>query len=199
MTFPQEFGIIQKRGLSGQDTPQPFRTGDGYEPAESTAAFRVHTGLSTAPVPADSQCGAVPGADNQIYWGSSGAPGGICYVKQGLAANPVEKQYSREQIAYLFFIAVAKSVLSLDALDSFIQLQKRSYPLETAYDYFCQEFENVLQFTFEVKDLLEAQGEDASLEKRLLYTCVVAAVQKVYLEKYLVFIAGTCLQPPEQA
>ncbi len=121
------------------------------------------------------------------------------YVKKGLVANPVKKQYSREQIAYLFFIAVAKSVLSLDALDSFIQLQKRSYPLETAYDYFCQEFENVLQFTFEVKDLLEAQGEDASLEKRLLYTCVVAAVQKVYLEKYLVFIAGTCLQPPEQA
>ena len=35
------------------------------------------------------------------------------YVKKGLIANPVKKQYGREQIAYLFFIAVAKSVLSL--------------------------------------------------------------------------------------
>ena len=38
------------------------------------------------------------------------------YVKKGLVANPVKKQYDREQIAYLFFIAVAKNVLSLDAL-----------------------------------------------------------------------------------
>ena len=36
------------------------------------------------------------------------------YVKKGLIANPVRKQYDREQIAYLFFIAVAKSVLTLE-------------------------------------------------------------------------------------
>ena len=41
----------------------------------------------------------------------------------------------------------------------------------------------MLQFTFEIKDLLELRGEDSSYEKRLLYTCIVAAVQKVYLEK----------------
>lgn len=107
------------------------------------------------------------------------------YVKKGLIANPVKKQYSREQIAYLFFIAVAKSVLSLDALSAFLQLQQRTYPLQKAYNYFCEEFENVLQFTFEVKDFMEIRGEDSSDEKRLLYTCIVAAVQKVYLERYL--------------
>ena len=42
------------------------------------------------------------------------------YVKKGLIANPVKKQYGRDHIAYLFFIAVAKSVLSLDALTGFI-------------------------------------------------------------------------------
>ena len=42
------------------------------------------------------------------------------YVKKSLIANPVRKQYGREQIAYLFFIAIAKSVLSLDALTGFI-------------------------------------------------------------------------------
>ncbi len=107
------------------------------------------------------------------------------YVKKGLIASPQKKQYSRDQVAYLFFIAVAKSVLSLDALANFLQLQQRTYPLQRAYDYFCDEFENVLQFTFEVKDLLENRGEDVTVEKRLLYTCIVASVQKVYLEKYL--------------
>ena len=111
------------------------------------------------------------------------------YVKKGLIANPVRKQYGREQIAYLFFIAVAKSVLSLDALTGFIRLQQQTYALPRAYDYFCQEFENLLQFTFELKDTMETVGEDNTDEKRLLYTCIVAAVQKVYLEKCLEEIA----------
>ena len=34
------------------------------------------------------------------------------YVKHGLVENPIKKQYGQEQIAYLFFIAIAKSVLS---------------------------------------------------------------------------------------
>ena len=111
------------------------------------------------------------------------------YVKKGLIANPVKKQYCREQIAYLFFIAVAKSVLSLDALTGFIRLQQQTYTLPRAYDYFCEEFENLLQFTFEVKDTIEMSGEDSTDEKRLLFTCLVAAVQKVYLEKCLEAIA----------
>jgi len=112
------------------------------------------------------------------------------YVKKGLIANPVKKQYGREQLAYLFFIAVAKSVLSLDALTGFIRLQQQTYPLPVAYDYFCREFENLLQFSFELKDTLETAGEDTSDEKRLLFTCIVAAVQKVYLEKCLEAIAN---------
>lgn len=111
------------------------------------------------------------------------------YVKKGLIANPVKKLYGREQIAYLFFIAVAKSVLSLDALTGFIKVQQNSYTLPRAYDYFCDEFENLLQFTFELKDTMEVSGEDNTDEKRLLFTCLVAAVQKVYLEKCLEAIA----------
>ncbi len=110
------------------------------------------------------------------------------YVKKGLIANPVKKQYGREQIAYLFFIAVAKSVLSLDALTDFIRLQQQTYDLPKAYDYFCAEFENILAFTFELSDTIEMTGEDNTDEKRLLFTCIVAAVQKVYLEKCLAAI-----------
>ena len=111
------------------------------------------------------------------------------YVKKGLIANPVKKQYGREQIAYLFFIAVAKSVLSLDALTGFIRLQQQTYTLPKAYDYFCDQFESLLQFTFELNDTVEICGEDNTDEKRLLFTCIVAAVQKVYLEKCLEAIA----------
>ena len=111
------------------------------------------------------------------------------YVKKGLIANPVKKQYGREQIAYLFFIAVAKSMLSLDALVGFIKVQQRSYTLPKAYDYFCDQLESLLKFTFEITETLELHGDDNTDEKRLLFTCMVAAVQKVYLEKCLEAIA----------
>jgi len=111
------------------------------------------------------------------------------YVKKGLIANPVKKQYSREHIAYLFFIAVAKSVLYLDALTGFIKVQQQTYTLPKAYDYFAEQFESLLRFTFELQDSVEVVGEDNTDEKRLLFTCIVAAVQKVYLEKCLDAIA----------
>ena len=80
------------------------------------------------------------------------------YVKKGLIENPVKKRYSRDQIAYLFFIAVAKNVLCLDALDNFIRIQRQTYGLKKAYDYFCEEFENLLQYTFELKDSIDIVG-----------------------------------------
>ena len=111
------------------------------------------------------------------------------YVKKGLVANPVRKQYDRDQIAYLFFIAVAKTVLSLDALANFIRLQKQTYPLETAYDYFCRQLEGLLQFTFELTDTMDTGDTESTDEKRLLYSCIVAVTQKIYLEKCLNAIA----------
>ena len=110
------------------------------------------------------------------------------YVKKHLIPSPVKKQYSREQIAYLFFIAVAKSVLSLDALTNFISVQQKTYNLEIAYDYFAAELENFLLYTFEAKDTLDTVGQDDTDEKRLLYSCIVAVTQKIYLEKCLAAI-----------
>ncbi len=111
------------------------------------------------------------------------------YVKKGLIASPAKKQYSREQIAYLFFIAVAKNVLSLDALQGFIRLQQQTYPLEKAYNYFVAEFENLLKFSFECKDSIDMVGVETSDEKRLLFSCIAAASQMIYLEKCLETIA----------
>lgn len=111
------------------------------------------------------------------------------YVKKGLIGSPVRKQYSREQIAYLIFIAVAKSVLSLDALRNFIHIQQQTYPLEKAYDYFAEELENLLFFTFELKDTMDTIGQDNTDEKRMLYICIAAVVEKYYLERCLEAIA----------
>ena len=112
------------------------------------------------------------------------------YVKKGLIVSPVKKQYGREHIAYLFFIALTKNVLSLDGLINFIALQNRTYSLQKAYDYFCDQLESTLFFTAEVKDTMDIVGEDTADEKKLLFSCIVAVTQKIYLEKCLEAIAA---------
>ena len=105
------------------------------------------------------------------------------YVKRRLIENPVRKQYSRDQIAYLFFIAVCKNVLSLDNLDAFIRLQKQTYSPQRAYDYFCSELENVLAFVFGLKQSPASVGEDSTDEKLMLRSAIIAVAHKIYLDK----------------
>ena len=105
------------------------------------------------------------------------------YVKKGLIANPVKKQYYREQIAYLFFIAAAKSVLSLDNIALFLEMQKATYPSKKAYDYFCMEFENVLSHVFGLKENLDTIGVDNTHEKTMLRNTIITIAHKIYLDK----------------
>ena len=104
------------------------------------------------------------------------------YVKKKLVANPVKKQYSREQIAYLLFIAVAKTVMSMENIGQILELQQRTYSPERAYEYFRREFENVLQYVFGRKDTLATIGEEESDEKQLLRNVIISVAHKIYLD-----------------
>lgn len=106
------------------------------------------------------------------------------YVKKGLIANPVKKKYDREQIAYLFFIAVAKTVLSMEDIRMLVQIQKQSYSSQKAYDYFCAEMKNVLFYVFGMQDNMDSVGHDDTLEKDMLRNTIIAIAHKVYLDRY---------------
>ena len=62
------------------------------------------------------------------------------YVKKGYIDRPVKKQYYADQIAYAIYIVIIKQVLSMDNIASLFVLQKATYTLPVAYDYFCSEF-----------------------------------------------------------
>ncbi|MDO5548477.1 MAG: DUF1836 domain-containing protein [Eubacteriales bacterium] len=106
------------------------------------------------------------------------------YVKKGLIKNPVKKQYTREQIAYLFFIAVAKTVLSLEDIQQLIKLQENTYDCEKAYNYFRQELKDILAYVFGIKEELTAYTSNNMDEKSLLRNTIIAVAHKVYLDKY---------------
>ena len=115
------------------------------------------------------------------------------YVKKGLIGKPVKKLYHRDQIAYLFFIATAKTVLSLEDIQVLIWLQQKTYDAETAYQYFCREFENILFFIFGLKDSVDEVGVEHSDEKTFLRNTIITVAHKIYLDKCLYALQGIAL------
>ena len=101
----------------------------------------------------------------------------------------IKKQYYRDQIAYLVFTAFAKSVLSLDNVGMLFEMQKKVYTPEKAYDYFCEEFENVLQYVFNIKDVLDNVGSDVTDEKLMLRNTIITICHKLYLDQCFVALA----------
>ena len=111
------------------------------------------------------------------------------YVKKGLIPSPVKKQYYADQLAYLFFIAIAKQVLSMENIIALAEQQQKTYTVPVAYDYFCMELENMLYFVFGLTDTVEEVGVTNTHQKNMLRSLIIAAAQIIYLDR--------CLAVPE--
>ena len=93
----------------------------------------------------------------------------------------------------MIFIAVAKSVLSLDNIHMMFEIQRQTYDNETAYNYFCQEFEQVLWHVFQL-DMADARKDTDhntekehvtfSNEKTMLCNMIITVAHKIYLDRY---------------
>ena len=110
------------------------------------------------------------------------------YVKKGLIPAPVKKQYFPEQISYLFFVALAKNLTSMENIDLLISVQRGTYTLPVAYDYMCGELENMLFYFFGLKDRPEELGETESDEKNLLRGLIMSAANVIYLNNYIEYL-----------
>lgn len=105
------------------------------------------------------------------------------YVKKKLITNPVKKQYSREMISYLLFIALCKNVASLDDIQLLISLQKENgHPVQKSYEYFKREFESILLSVFGIKRKDEVSENRGSTEEELLGKLIVAIAHKIYVD-----------------
>ena len=110
------------------------------------------------------------------------------YGKTGLIPAPVKKQYFPEQIGYLFFVALAKNLTSMENIDLLISVQRATYTLPVAYDYMCGELENMLFYFFGLKDRPEELGETESDEKNLLRGLIMSAANVIYLNNYIEYL-----------
>lgn len=106
------------------------------------------------------------------------------YVKKKLVANPIKKQYNRDQIASLLFISLMKSVLSLDNLGTLLALQEEEcHNSQLAYNYFCTELEQILRCVFGSEDSIDVLPSGATQAQMLLHNANITVAHKIYLNK----------------
>ena len=111
------------------------------------------------------------------------------YVKKGLVASPVKKQYNANQIIHLIVIAILKNVVTLENINELFFRQVKVYTDEVAYNYFCQELENILQFQFGLKESVVDVGTTFSFEKKMLRSAIIAVSHMIYLNSCFKILA----------
>lgn len=119
------------------------------------------------------------------------------YVKQGVIPRPIGKRYTREHVAYLIFLCCSKQVLAIGEVQALVDVQKRTFPLETAYDYFCTEFEGVLEHVFTGATLKPDSSRTGAYETRLIRSVAFAVAHKIYLSHYLRFLTEKTAEAPQ--
>lgn len=92
--------------------------------------------------------------------------------------HPIRKKYTRDQIASLMYIAVSKTVLSIENIDTLFKMQREHCSAGTAYDIFCEELEASLSVVFGSK---AAQPETTLNDERLLLRSTILPRSTKYI------------------
>lgn len=106
------------------------------------------------------------------------------YIKNGALESPEKKRYSRDHLCYLILIDILKPVFTIHQIAALIRIQKKTYPLDVAYNFFCAEFENALaeafQFTGNPLPTIETERTEQTILTRSM---VLAAANRILIEK----------------
>ena len=106
------------------------------------------------------------------------------YIKNGAIPTPVKKRYSREHVCYAIVTGILKPVFSVQQIAQFFAIQRETYPLDVAYDFFCTELENALGEAFAFTGGALPTVETKRTEQTILVRAIVlATANRVYAVK----------------
>ena len=103
------------------------------------------------------------------------------YVKKGYVTHPVRKKYYPDQISYIIFIVIVKQVLSMENISALFSLQKSTYPLPVAYDFFCSKLEKNLSEVYEGNSDFATSPVQLPFEKKIINSVITTTAQIIYL------------------
>ena len=107
------------------------------------------------------------------------------YVKQGAVPPTVKKRYSREHIAYLIIVRLAKQIFTIDEIIRMIQIQKSVYDIEIAYNYICEELEKILVAVFTEQPLPRDSSITMKPQRYFVRNRLISVVYKIHTQKLM--------------
>ncbi|MFV0479273.1 MAG: DUF1836 domain-containing protein [Anaerorhabdus sp.] len=108
------------------------------------------------------------------------------YVKCRLIPPTNKKRYNQRHISFLIVVCVFKKIYSIPKIIQMIDIQKKIFETQVAYDYFCAELENSLQNISITEIKLAADTTKTGREERLFVRASVNAFAlKLMVEAYL--------------
>ncbi|MCH3961847.1 MAG: DUF1836 domain-containing protein [Solobacterium sp.] len=119
------------------------------------------------------------------------------YAKAKLFERVNKKTYTREQIATVFFITIAKSVLSIEYVRTALVLfRSKNYSIQKGYEYFRQELQNAVSVFYEAP--AKRSSSAATEDEKMLKNVCTAIAHKMYLERYFEILQNTMNEPEEK-
>lgn len=112
------------------------------------------------------------------------------YIKNKAIPAPEKKKYRRDHLCHLFVTCILKQVFSVQQIAAFYEIQRATYPIEIAYDYFCTEFENAIKEAFHFTGQALPAIETKRTEQTVLVRAIVLAVSNRIYAEYVLGKAG---------
>ena len=113
------------------------------------------------------------------------------YVKKRLLKNPQHKLYSREQIALLFFIALAKPIMSLEHVHTIARTYCESSNVMSFYESFRGELFRTLFEVFSIPADEDSSEETFSPDQVLIRSVVTAIAHTIYMNLCFQYLASS--------
>lgn len=107
------------------------------------------------------------------------------YVKQGVVPPTVKKKYSKKHIAYLSIVYIAKQIFSIEEIGKMIKVQTKTFDIETAYNYMCNEAEFIIRSVFMNKPIPQDTTKTNSQQRFFVRDPIIAFAHKLYTQKLL--------------
>lgn len=107
------------------------------------------------------------------------------YVKHGIVDPPLKKKYTTKHLAYLIIVCIFKQVYSMNEITQMIRLQIHAYPLDEAYNYYIEDFEECVNNVLSGKPMTHKNPSKESELTALLHSVNESLVSKFNTLRYL--------------
>ena len=132
----------------------------------------------------------VPGEDKMLTQSMINS-----YVYKKIIPAPINKEYEKIHIMYLIVLATLKQVLPISEIEKLLKLQTDVYPVDIAYNYFCDEMDYALNTTFGTRNFSNIGKKNPTkitLLSETFRSAVLAFANAVYVKQIIYFTQNAC-------